>query len=260
MRLDSALRDARERGDPIVVPYLVVDRARHAGLSATVRALRGAGATALELGFPFSDPIADGPVLEAASDRALRGGTRWEDLRAAARAATAHLPSAAMTYANPVLRRGRERALAELASDGLSGLIVPDLSLEEAAPWRRASDRAGISLVLMAAPGGSAERVRSIATVSRGFLYVVSRYGTTGRSGTGSAVNLAPIVRAARRAAPDLPVLVGFGIRDRRTAERALDFGADGVVVGSALEEAIARDPDPESVGKWFAGLVPRPR
>jgi tryptophan synthase alpha chain len=214
------------------------------------------GAAALELGFPFSDPIADGPVLAAAADRALHHGTRWEDLLEASRVASATLPVAVMTYANPVLRHGLPEAMRALHDAGTTGMIVPDLALEEATPWSRAARRAGISLVLLAAPAASAQRTAEIARASRGFLYLVSRYGTTGRSGSSDAVDLAPLVSAAHRAAPRLPVLVGFGVRDARTARQALATGSDGVVVGTALEERLSGGASAAEVAAWLAQIV----
>lgn len=257
MRLDRALRRARAHERPIVVPYLLVDRRRRPALARTAEALRAAGAEALELGFPFSDPIADGPVLEAAADRALAHGTDWSDLLAACRRTSAVLPTAVMTYANPVWRHGLSTALGGLARAGASGLIVPDLSLEESAAWRSAARGAGLSLVLLAAPGATAARVARIARGSRGFLYLVSQYGTTGRQRPGAfSIDLAPLVIAAREGAPHLPVLLGFGVRDPESALRAMATGVDGVVVGTALEEAIARDPRPASVGRWLARVT----
>ena len=150
MRLDSALRRARGRGHAIVVPYVLVDRRRRAALGPIARALRDAGAQALELGFPFSDPIADGPVLEAAADRALAHGTAWADLIDACRRTSPVLPTAVMTYANPIWRHGLEPALGSLADAGATGLIVPDLSLEESSPWGRAAREARLALELKA--------------------------------------------------------------------------------------------------------------
>jgi tryptophan synthase alpha chain len=259
VHLVNELRTARAEHRTIVVPYLMVDRQRRRTLPETVSALRAAGATALELGFPFSDPIADGPVLEAAAGRALRHGTTWNDLLSSCRAASETLPTAVMTYANPVWRRGLDRAASELARAGATGLIVPDLSLEESPVWSRAMRRTGLALVLLAAPGVSSERIRRIAEASRGFLYLVSRYGTTGVSAKGTAVDLKPIVSAAHRAARDLPVLIGFGVRDRASARRALGTGADGIVVGSALEEQIAHDPSPARLARWLAPISRTP-
>jgi tryptophan synthase alpha chain len=161
-----------------------------------------------------------------------------------------------MTYANPVHRHGLLTALKALRDAGTTGLIVPDLSLEESRPWRAASQRAGISLVLLAAPAASPERVARIARASNGFLYLVSRYGTTGRAGPATSLDLRPLVRASHRAVPELPVLVGFGVRDPASARRALSSGADGVVIGSALEERRAAGVNPSALGRWLSAIV----
>jgi len=252
VRLADALRSARSAGTTIVLPYLMVDRARRTTLRRTVESLRDGGAAGLELGFPFSDPIADGPVLEAAANRSLRHGTGWSDLLEACEVASEIVPTAVMTYANPVCQAGLESGLGALSHAGASGLIVPDLSFEESPPFRVAARRHGLSLVLLAAPGTSAMRTRAIAEASRGFLYLVSRYGTTGGAGSAFSSDLATIVRTAHRAAPRLPVLVGFGVRDRATAARALSTEADGVIVGTALEELLARNPGDTHVRRWL--------
>jgi len=255
VRLASAFQDARARGETIVVPYLMVDRARRRGLARTVTALRNGGATGLELGFPFSDPIADGPVLEAAHERALRDHTTWNDLLVALRIVSPILPTAVMTYANPVVHRGLDAAVGDLAAAGATALIVPDLALEEVGPFQRAAGHIGVALVLLAAPGISPSRIARIARASHGFLYVVGHYGTTGGAARGSTVDLRPIVHGARTAAPRLPILIGFGVRDRASAERALQSGVDGVVVGSALEEQIRRDPRPAAVERFLRAI-----
>ncbi|MGA8663627.1 MAG: tryptophan synthase subunit alpha [Thermoplasmata archaeon] len=254
MRLGEALGRSRSPR-AYLVPYLLVDRGRRDDLLVTVTALRDGGATALELGFPFSDPIADGPVLEAACGRALRAGTDWDDLVRSVRTAARILPTAVMTYANPVWRHGLAPALSQLRAAGATGLVVPDLSYEESGPWRAAARSCGLDLVLFAAPGSSPDRVERIARHARGFLYLVSRYGTTGGGASRSARELAPLVRAAHRAAPDLAVLVGFGVRDRRTRDLALESGADGVIVGTALEEQLARGRGSRSVRDWMVGI-----
>jgi tryptophan synthase alpha chain len=257
VRLGNALRRDRGAG-PLVVPYVLVDRRRTSRLPGLVRALRAGGASALELGFPFSDPIADGPILEAAGGRSLAAGTDWRDLIASARAAAPILPTAVMTYANPVWRHGLADALGELRRAGVTGLIVPDLSLEESAPWRRAARAAGVDLVLLAAPGVASERVSRIARASRGFLYLVSRYGTTGAGRTQGTEELAGLVRAARKGGPSLPVLVGFGVRDPATARAARSTGADGVVIGTALEVRLAAGATDASITRWLRSLSGR--
>jgi tryptophan synthase alpha chain len=261
--LTEALRATQKTGRPILVPYLMVDRRRSRHLRETVEALKAGGASALELGFPFSDPIADGPVLEAASGRALYHGTHWRDLLEAARVASDVLPTAVMTYANPVWQEGLGSGIQQLKNSGVSGLIVPDLSFEEAGPWSAAARENGLALVLMAAPGSPTERIRRLARASRGFLYLVSRYGTTGAAARDLSVDLTPIVRAAHASAPDLPVLIGFGVRDRASAARALATGADGVVVGTALEELLEDRPSLKRVSGWIHEIAsasrPRP-
>ena len=257
MRLADRLRELRWAGAPIVVPYLMVDRGRFTGLERTVHALRDGGASALELGFPFSDPIADGPVLEAAAGRSLRHGTGWQDLLHACRRTSPVLPTAVMTYANPVWQEGPAEGLRDLARAGASGLIVPDLPFEESPPFRSAARAAGLDLVLLAAPGSPTARSRALAHASRGFLYLVSRYGTTGAGTHERSVDIRPIVRAAHDAAPSLPVLVGFGVRDRASAARALATGADGVVVGTALEERLEAGATPDGLRRWLSSIVP---
>ncbi|MCI4372509.1 MAG: tryptophan synthase subunit alpha [Thermoplasmata archaeon] len=255
MRLGNALQTARRAG-PLLIPYLLVDRRRTSRLPAVARALRAAGAAALELGFPFSDPIADGPVLEAAGGRSLAAGTGWADLIASARATAQILPTAVMTYANPVWRHGLSHALQDLHRAGVSGLIVPDLSLEESAPWRAAGRAAEIEVVLLAAPGIEPARLRRISRASRGFLYLVSRYGTTGAGRAQGREELAALVRASHEVHPSLPVLVGFGVRDRATARAALSTGADGVVVGTALEEKLESGAREGEITRWARSLL----
>jgi tryptophan synthase alpha chain len=257
VRLGSALRKSRLDG-PLLVPYVLVDRRRRGTLPALVGALRAGGANAVELGFPFSDPIADGPVLEAAAGRSIAAGTKWTDLLAAVRQASAVLPTAVMTYANPVWSRGLGRAVKELREAGAMGLIVPDLSLEESNPWRRTTRAGGLDLVLLAAPGVAPERVRRIARESRGFVYLVSRYGTTGAGATHGGGALPALVRAAHEGNPTLPVLVGFGVRDRGTAAAGRATGADGVIVGTALEERIAAGAGPAALTRWMRTLSGR--
>ncbi len=256
MPIAEALSAAKKAGTPIVVPYLMVDRPRLGGLRRTVESLKEGGASALELGFPFSDPIADGPVLEAASGRALDHGTHWHDLLDAARIASAVLPTAVMTYANPVWQEGLDPGMKQLSEAGVSGLIVPDLSFEESRPWSTAARANGLALVLMAAPGSPPERTRRLARASRGFLYLVSRYGTTGAAARDPSVDLSPIVRAAHASAPDLPMLIGFGVRDRASATRALATGADGVVVGTALEVLLQGRASSRAVSRWIRAIA----
>jgi tryptophan synthase alpha chain len=212
------------------------------------------GADLVELGVPFSDPLADGPVIHAAATRALAAGaTLHHVLEVGARLAQ-RLPVVLMCYANPMLARGIERFADELAVRRISGLIVPDLPLEEASAALAACDAAGIALVPLAAPTTPADRLAAIGARARGFLYTVSVTGTTGERSGGDAAEL--IARA--KASTSAPVALGFGISTPEQARAAADAGADGVIVGSRLVRAAAEATgDPAAaVGEVVAALA----
>jgi tryptophan synthase alpha chain len=218
-----------------------------------------AGADLVELGVPFSDPLADGPVIHAAGTRALAAGaTLHHVLEVGARLAH-RLPVVLMCYANPMLARGAERFADELAVRGISGLIVPDLPLEEAPAVLAACDAAGVALVPLAAPTTPDDRLAAIGAQARGFLYTVSVTGTTGERG-GPAQSAAELI-ARVKAATNAPVALGFGISTPEQARAAADAGADGVIVGSRLVRAAAEaagDPAAavaEVVAELAAGL-----
>ena len=244
-----ALRKAE--GRQALVVYLMADARRRAAMRPLARACRTAGVSALEIGFPFSDPVADGPILQAAASRALQHGTRWSDLLDTLEAVSRELPAAVMTYANPVWHHGLRSAMTDIAGAGGSGLIVPDLSFEESAPWRREARRAGVALVQMGSPATAASRLQRLAGASDGFLYLVSRYGTTGRGVSSGGPSLRNLVSVARASRPDLPVLVGFGVRTAADVHRAAATGADGAVVGSVIEERLARSLEPAALGRF---------
>jgi tryptophan synthase alpha chain len=252
---EALAQDRRDRRGSLLV-YLMVDRGRRASLVPLVKACLEAGVTGIELGFPFSDPIADGPVLQAAAMQALEHGTTWNDLLHALHAVSAELPVAVMTYANPVLHRGIPRACREMARAGSSGLIVPDLAFEESGPWRAATHRAGLSLVQMASPATPIPRIRTLASASSGFLYLVSRFGTTGRGLQVPTSELRALVTAAHGAKPGLPVLIGFGIRKSSDLAPVRATGADGAIIGSAVEELLAQSTAPGGLDRFLRPLV----
>jgi tryptophan synthase alpha chain len=236
--LESAFDRAAGRGSAALLPYFV---AGFPNVRVFRECLVGAeGADAIEVGVPFSDPIADGPAIRAAAARALRAGMvlpRVLDEVASMRGRIA-APVILMTYLNPAFARGPDRFFAEAAAAGVAGVIVPDLNLEAAASLREMASARGIDLVLLAAPTTSSERMRSLAKATRGFLYLVSRAGTTGvrdRLPRGIREYVARARRCAREAGcPGRPLAVGFGVGSARVA-RALGRWCDGVVVGSAL-------------------------
>jgi tryptophan synthase alpha chain len=202
-----------------------------------------AGADLVELGVPFSDPLADGPVIHAAGTEALRRGATVASVLEVCRDLCTHVPVVVMCYANPVFAAGGEAFAAALADAGASGLIVPDLPLEEAPALLEACDRAGIALVPLVAPTTPDGRLAAIGARARGFLYAVSLTGTTGeRDALG--FDLSSMLERAR-SRTDVPVAVGFGIATPEHAAAAADAGADGVIVGSRLVRGATESGDP---------------
>jgi tryptophan synthase alpha chain len=207
-------------------------------LAATEELLRtvdSEGADVIEIGLPFSDPIADGPTLQAAATRALRAGTILPAILETVRRLRLRAPLVAMGYMNPVERMGTSAFARALAEAGIAGAIVPDLPLEEAGPLRGELGAAGVDLVPLVAPTTGAERAAAIAREARGFLYYVSVTGVTGARSELPA-DLAARLRELRALSP-VPLAVGFGI-SRPEQARALRGVADGIVVGSALVAA----------------------
>ena len=238
-------------GRAALMPYLM---GGFPDVEASVRigeAYADGGADLVELGVPFSDPLADGPVIHAAGTRALEAGaTLHHVLEVGARLAP-RLPVVLMCYANPMLARGVERFADELAARRISGLIVPDLPLEEAPAVLEACDAAGVALVPLVAPTTPDDRLAAIGERARGFLYTVSVTGTTGERSGSDAAGL--IARA--KAATAAPVALGFGISTPEQARAAADAGADGVIVGSRLVRAAAEAPEDPAAA---AGAVVR--
>jgi len=228
--LEVALRKRRDGGGRAFVPYVT------GGLEGVdadlLRGLAEAGADAIEVGIPFSDPVMDGGVIQEASRLALERGTRPADVFAAVKEARLDVPVAVMTYFNPVLHRGIVTFLRDAADAGVGGAIVPDLPVDEAGEFAHACRDVGVAPVLLAAPGSTPERLRAIAGAAGGFVYCVSTYGVTGERG--ELAGTAAEVVEALRPLTDLPLLVGVGIGTPQQAAEACLF-ADGVIVGSAL-------------------------
>jgi tryptophan synthase alpha chain len=201
------------------------------------------GADLVELGIPFTDPLADGPVIQAAGTAALRAGATTHEVLAVGGTLADRVPVVAMAYANLVLARGLERFVDELVSHGIAGLIVPDMPLEESDAVREACEAAGLALVPLVAPTTPDERMARIGAQARGFLYAVSLTGTTGERAA-LADTFADLVARAKAATP-IPVALGFGIGTPEQARQAVDAGADGVIVGSRLVRAAAEADDP---------------
>ena len=228
--LEAALRRRIDGGGRCFVPYVT------GGLpgvdAALLQALRDAGADAIEVGVPFSDPVMDGGVVQEASAAALAAGARPTDILAMIDKAALDVPVAVMTYVNPVFRHGIDSFLGEAREAGVAATIVPDLPVDEAGEWIERSRAHGIQTVFLAAPGTAAQRLRAVADASQGFVYCVATYGVTGARD--ELAGTARDVVGALRPLTDTPLLVGVGIATPEQAEAASAF-ADGVIVGSAL-------------------------
>jgi len=236
-RIAEAFESARANGRrAALMPYLMAGYPDLECSRAIARAYVEAGADLIELGIPFSDPLADGPVIHAADVAALAGGVRVEQALAVAREVAAEVPVVVMCYVNVILARGLERFADMLLAVGASGLIVPDLPLEEAPAALAELDGRGLALVPLVAPTTPDARLAQIGARARGFLYTVSVTGTTGERASGVG-GLAGILARAR-AHTDVPVALGFGIGTPEQARAAADAGADGVIIGSRLVRA----------------------
>jgi tryptophan synthase alpha chain len=218
-----------------------------------------AGADVIELGVPYSDPLADGPVIHAAGTRALAGGASLAGALEVARSLAPRVPVVLMCYANMVFAPGAQAFVERLARAGACGLIVPDLPQGEADEALAACDAHGLALVPLAAPTTTPERLAAIGGRARGFLYTVSVVGTTGERDA-LAEHLSDVVARAK-ASTEVPVAIGFGISTPEQARQAADAGADGVIVGTRLVRAAGESEDPAGavgllVGELAAGLA----
>ena len=250
MRLEAELRDRRAAGRSLLVPY--VTGGLGSGWLDVVRAVADAGADAIEIGIPFSDPVIDGATVQEASQRAIELGATPAKIVAEAAQLDVGVPLLVMTYYNLVAHAGLERFAAQLADAGIDGAIVPDLPLDELDGWGDAADAAGIETVLLAAPTTPDDRLRAICDRSRGFVYGVSLMGVTGERATlaGQAVEMGRRCKAAS----DMPILLGVGISTPEQAVAAAR-AADGVIVGSALVRRVLTGEGPEEARRFVAEL-----
>jgi tryptophan synthase alpha chain len=248
--LEAHLRQHREAGRTLLVPYVT------GGLGddwpEVVRAVADAGADAIEIGIPFSDPVMDGPVIQEASERALVAGATPVSVLEGLRDIDAGVPLAVMTYYNVAFRMGHERFAASLADAGVAAAILPDLPLEESGSWARAADATGVETVMLAAPTAPDARLPRIVARARGFVYAVGLLGVTGERAAlaSSAIAIAGRVKAVT----DKPVLVGVGVSNASQAVEVCAV-ADGVVIGSALMRRVLEGVGPVGAGRFVAEI-----
>jgi tryptophan synthase alpha chain len=246
-RIAGTFRRLQKSGEAALIPYVTVG---YTSLDLTRRILpiiARQGADLIELGIPFSDPLADGATVQRASHAALEAGVTVADcLSVAAEARRANeVPLIFMSYYNPIHRYGLARFAADSAASGVDGLIIPDLPPEEAGDLKAACDAAGIDLIFLVAPTSTDERISQVAQMASGFVYCVSLVGVTGaRSELGTSVS--QLVERVRRFT-DLPLVVGFGIGKPEQVAQVAAI-ADGAVVGSALVNLIESHPEDEVI------------
>ena len=248
--LETRLRERRGSGRKLLLPY--VSGGITAGWVDIVRAYADAGADAVEIGIPFSDPVMDGPTIQAASLRALERGTTPASILSDLRGLDVDIPLIAMTYVNIPFRMGARRFAAELVEAGISGVILPDVPMEELHEWEPTADAAGLETVLLASPITPDDRLDRLCRRTKGFIYGVNLLGVTGeRKEMGErSADLARRLKAVT----DVPVVMGFGVS---TPEQAAEVAApaDGVIVASAIMRMVLDGGGPEEAGDFVGRL-----
>ena len=255
-RIDAKFAALKAEGKKAFVAYLMAGDPDIERSLAVMKGLPAAGVDVIELGMPFTDPMADGPTIQAAGQRALDGGQTLQktlDMVTAFRAGDQLTPIVMMGYYNPIYSRGVERFLADAAAAGIDGLIIVDLPPEEDSELCLPAQAAGINFIRLATPTTDAQRLPKVLQNTSGFVYYVSITGITGAAAA-QAGDVGPEV-AKIKASTDLPVVVGFGISTPETA-RAIAGVADGCVVGSAIVKEIATGRPVAEVLDFVAGLA----
>jgi tryptophan synthase alpha chain len=245
-RLETHLRDRRSAGLKLLVPYITGGLP---GWQDAIRAAAANGADAVEIGIPFSDPVMDGPVIQAASQAALDAGVTPAAVLDQVPELDVEIPLIVMTYYNLVHHATPARFAAELVRAGISAAILPDLPLEEAGPWCAAADAAGVETIMLAAPTAPDERLPRLAERSRGFVYSVGLLGVTGERASLAAT--ATELAGRLKQITDTPVLVGVGVSDAAQAYEVSRV-ADGVIQGASVVRRLMED-GPDEVGRYVA-------
>ncbi len=245
-RIDKKFQELRDRGASAFMPYLCAGDPNPELTSKLLLTLEAAGADLIELGVPFSDPIADGPTIQRASERALTHGISLQqilEMVTSLRKKT-EIPIALMSYYNPIFRMGEETFCKAAQDAGVDGLIVPDLPPEQAQPLLEIAPQYNLATIFLVAPTSPPERMQLIASVSTGFIYCVSVTGVTGARAMLSD-EVAPMIAELRKHT-DKPISVGFGVSTSEQAKQVADF-ADGVIVGSAIINVVEENIDDEA-------------
>jgi tryptophan synthase alpha chain len=239
-RIKNTFNRLKKKGEKALIPYIMAGDPDLAATKDLILAMEKAGCDIIELGAPFSDPLADGPVIQKAAIRSLRNHTSIADVLGlvADVRTTSKMPLILMTYYNLIFKYGEERFVNDAVAAGLDGIILPDLPPEEAGTLIPAAKQAGLDTIFLLAPTSTEERIKLVARMSQGFIYYVSLTGVTGAN-LGMQTTAIEEAIGKIKAVTDKPVAVGFGISTPDQAAQVASWGADGVIVGSALVKVI---------------------
>ena len=242
MNVAHRFQELKRNSQCALIPFITAGDPDLETTAKAIEVLAQEGADLIELGVPYSDPLADGPTIQAAATRALQKGVGLEDVLSIVKQATGKIdvPIVLFTYYNPIYYRGIESFLKQVKEAGVSGLVVPDLPLEEAEVLLEPASKIGIEVTLLVAPTSSQERINAIAAKSQGFIYLVSVTGVTGARSQ-IATGIKELV-ADLRNTTDKPIGVGFGISSPEQARQVKEWGADAVIVGSAIVKRLAQN------------------
>lgn len=243
--LDDLFVKTRAENRAALIAYIPAGFPSIEGCKKVIQAFVDGGVDAIEIGFPYSDPVMDGPTIQAAADRSLAQGTGAKEVFQALKVATdAGVAAVVMTYWNPIEKYGVEKFAQSIADNGGSGVITPDLTIEESASWKEAVEKIGINPIYVVAPSTTDARLPKVTSRCSGFVYAASLMGVTGtRTSVSSG---APDLVARIRTTTDLPIAVGLGVSTREQAKGVAGY-ADGVIVGSAFINALLDAPNEEA-------------
>jgi tryptophan synthase alpha chain len=242
--LDNLFAKVRAENRAALIAYIPAGFPTQAGCQRVIAAFIAGGVDAIEIGFPYSDPVMDGPTIQEAAVTSLENGTGAAEVFQALATASAQVPAVVMTYWNPIEKYGVKEFSAAIAANGGSGVITPDLTIEESQGWISATDSSSINPIYVVAPSTSDARLAQVTAKCSGFVYVASVMGVTGAR-TSVSTGAADLVARVRKTT-SLPVAVGLGVSTREQAKGVAAY-ADGVIVGSAFIKAIQDAPDEES-------------
>ena len=256
-RIDQTFKSLQTAGRAALIPFIVAGDPDLSVTEVLIHKMAASGADIIELGVPFSDPLADGPIIQSAYQRALQKGTNLKGIFQMVEKLKGNSPPLVlMTYFNPVLHYGLRSFAEDCRQGGIAGVIIPDLPPEEARPWIKEARKNGVATIFLLAPTSSEERIRLVDKVTRGFIYYVSRTGVTGVQ-TMLAEELEGVVLRIKGHSPK-PVAVGFGISTAEQAKEIRRF-ADGIIVGSAIVKIMEDEPVTdrlvERVGTFISAL-----